>query len=105
MAIPEDRPRPLVQLRVHGDRRGRRSARAAGAFGPGPRPPRGCSLGAAPGVIQTFPLKPFYDICTNAAMAGYCQDGRSYTKNGTLVDLYDTRQIIWPNAIENPFSA
>ena len=37
--------------------------------------------------------------------AAYCQDGKSYTKNGTLVDLFDTRQIIWPNAIENPFNA
>jgi hypothetical protein len=39
-----------------------------------------------------------------AAQAAYCQDGRSYTKNGTMVDLFDTRQIVWPNAIENPFS-
>ena len=54
---------------------------------------------------ETFPLKPYYDICTAPRPPGYCQDGRSYTKNGTLVDLFDTRQIIWPNAIENPFSA
>jgi len=55
--------------------------------------------------LQSFDLKPYYDVCTNAARAAYCQDDRSYTKNGTLVDLFDTRQIIWPNAIENPFSA
>jgi ADYC domain-containing protein/HYR domain-containing protein/PA14 domain-containing protein len=55
--------------------------------------------------LSTFPLREYYDICIDAAMAGYCQDGRSYTKNGTLVDMFDTRQIIWPNAIENPFSA
>ncbi len=35
----------------------------------------------------------------------YCQDGQSYTKNGTQVDLFDTQQIIWPNAIENPWNA
>jgi len=61
--------------------------------------------GAGGWVEQTFDLKPYYDICTDAARAGYCQDDKSYTKNGTLVDLFDTRQIIWPNAIENPFSA
>ena len=54
--------------------------------------------------LQTFPLKKYYDVCTAAARAGYCQDPKSYTKDGTLVDLFDTRQIIWPNAIENPFS-
>ena len=32
-------------------------------------------------------------MCTSAARAGYCQDGKSYTKDGTLVDLFDTRQI------------
>jgi hypothetical protein len=54
--------------------------------------------------LQSFGLKDYYEACTHAAMAGYCQDEKSYTKTGTLVDLYDTRQIIWPNAIENPFS-
>ncbi|HEY2903511.1 MAG TPA: HYR domain-containing protein [Polyangia bacterium] len=52
---------------------------------------------------QTFGLKDYYNVCKIAARAGYCQDGKSFTKAGTLVDLYDTRQIIWPNAIENPF--
>jgi hypothetical protein len=56
-------------------------------------------------VEKTFALKDYYDACTVAARAGYCQDGKSYTKAGTLVDLFDTRQIIWPNAVENPFNA
>ena len=55
-------------------------------------------------VLQTFDAKPYYDVCKFAAQAGYCQDGRSYTKTGTQVDLFDTRQMIWPNSIENPFS-
>jgi hypothetical protein len=55
--------------------------------------------------LQSFDLKPYYDVCKFAAQAGYCQDGKSYTKNGTQVDLFDTRQIIWPNSIENPWSA
>ena len=53
---------------------------------------------------QTFGLKDYYDACKVAARAGYCQDSKSFTKAGTLVDLFDTRQIIWPNAIENPFN-
>jgi hypothetical protein len=55
-------------------------------------------------VEETHSLKPYYDVCKAAAQASYCQDGRSYTKDGTLVDLFDTRQIIWPNAIENPWN-
>ncbi len=39
---------------------------------------------------KAIPLKPFYDACLIAARADYCQDGQSYTKNGTLVDLFDT---------------
>jgi hypothetical protein len=54
-------------------------------------------------VEQTFALKPFYDACKLAARAAYCQDRRSFTREGTLVDLFDTRQLVWPNAIENPF--
>jgi hypothetical protein len=39
---------------------------------------------------QNVSLKPFYDACLIAARADYCQDGQSFTKNGTLVDLFDT---------------
>jgi hypothetical protein len=35
-------------------------------------------------------LAPFYDACIISARADYCQDDHSYTKNGTLVDLFDT---------------
>ena len=54
---------------------------------------------------EMLALAPYYDACKLAARAAYCQDPKSFTKNGTMVDLYDTRQIIWPNAIENPWSA
>ena len=54
-------------------------------------------------VERTFALKPFYDACKLAARAAYCQDRQSFTREGTLVDLFDTRQLVWPNAIENPF--
>ena len=53
---------------------------------------------------KTFDLRDYYNTCKDAAQASYCQDGRSYTKNGTQVDLFDTRQIIWPNSIENPWN-
>ena len=43
-----------------------------------------------PFVDKTIPLAPFYDACLIAARADYCQDGQSYTRNGTLVDLFDT---------------
>ena len=54
-------------------------------------------------VERTFALKPFYDACKLAARAAYCQDRQSFTREGTLVDLFDTRQLVWPNAIESPF--
>jgi len=56
-------------------------------------------------VEKEFAFKPFYDSCKLAARAGYCQDRQSFTKNGTLVDLFDTRQFIWPNSIQNPWNA
>ncbi|HVU51814.1 MAG TPA: HYR domain-containing protein [Polyangia bacterium] len=56
-------------------------------------------------VEKELPFKPFYDSCKLAARAGYCQDRQSFTKNGTLVDLFDTRQFIWPNSIQNPWNA
>ena len=60
--------------------------------------------GAGGWKLETFPLKPYYDSCKTAAMAGYCQSGQSFTKAGTQVDLFDTQQIIWPNTIENPWN-
>ena len=54
-------------------------------------------------VDRSFALKPFYDACKLAARAAYCQDRQSFTRNGTLIDLFDTRQLVWPNAVENPF--
>ena len=103
-----DRPE-AVHLRLHGDRRRVEVRAQLGLQAVGRDADLGIRHDANGGLgawsLQTFPLKPYYDICVSAAQAGYCQDGRSYTKNGTLVDLFDTRQIIWPNAIENPFSA
>jgi hypothetical protein len=55
--------------------------------------------------LQTFDLRDYYNVCKSAAQAAYCQDGRSYTKNGTQVDLFDIQQIIWPNSIQNPWNA
>jgi hypothetical protein len=55
-------------------------------------------------VEKTIPLLPYYEACKVAARAAYCQDDKSFTKNGTQVDLFDTSQIIWANSVENPFS-
>jgi hypothetical protein len=54
-------------------------------------------------VQQTYALAPFYAACKLAARAAYCQDRRSFTRNGTLIDLFDTRQLVWPNSVERPF--
>ncbi|HEY7375717.1 MAG TPA: ADYC domain-containing protein, partial [Polyangia bacterium] len=61
--------------------------------------------GAGGWLPKTFDLKPYYDSCKVAAMAAYCQNGQSFTKTGTQVDLFDTQQIVWPNTIENPWNA
>ncbi|HET6282429.1 MAG TPA: PA14 domain-containing protein [Polyangia bacterium] len=55
-------------------------------------------------VQGTQNLKPFYDACKIAARAAYCQDPQGFTKNGTTVDLYDNRGLIWSNNAENPAS-
>ena len=61
--------------------------------------------GSGDWVQSDYDFKPFYDACKIAARAAYCQDRQSFTKNGTLVDLFDTRQFVWPNSIQNPWSA
>ncbi|HEU4731664.1 MAG TPA: ADYC domain-containing protein, partial [Kofleriaceae bacterium] len=35
------------------------------------------------------PLAPYHQACVRAATADYCADGTSWTRNGTLVDVYD----------------
>ena len=39
--------------------------------------------------MQTL-MAAYYNACIIAARADYCQDDHSYTKNGTLVDLFDS---------------
>ena len=36
---------------------------------------------------------PFYNACVIAARADYCQDDKSFTRDGTLVDLFDNAGI------------
>jgi hypothetical protein len=36
-----------------------------------------------------FSLDRFHQACVRAAMADYCATGESYTKEGTLIDIYD----------------
>jgi hypothetical protein len=35
------------------------------------------------------PLADYHQTCVRAAMADYCADGRSFTRNGTQIDIYD----------------
>jgi hypothetical protein len=37
----------------------------------------------------TRPLADYHQTCVRAAMSDYCADGRSFTKEGTMVDVYD----------------
>ena len=104
------RPSEQVHLRLHGDRRGFEVRAQLGLHAVGQDDQAWvfdatATAAWAPGSWRPSISSRYYDICTKAARAAYCQDEKSYTKNGTLVDLFDTRQIIWPNAIENPFSA
>ena len=45
------------------------------------------SLPAAGG--QEIGLRPLHQACVRAARADYCGDGTSYTRDGTIVDLFD----------------
>ena len=104
MAIAEDPAgAQSVHLRLHRQRR-RGEVRACLGI-PSLASERSVVYDDATGdwVERTFALKPFYDACKLAARAAYCQDRQSFTREGTLVDLFDTRQLVWPNAIENPF--
>ena len=38
---------------------------------------------------QTVPMADYHQTCIRAAAADYCASGKSYTKDGTLVDIYD----------------
>jgi hypothetical protein len=38
-------------------------------------------------------LRPFHQACTRLVRADYCGDGTSYTKDGNLINLYDTLGI------------
>jgi hypothetical protein len=39
------------------------------------------------------PLAPYHQACIRAAVADYCADGRSWTRDGTLVDIYDYSSV------------
>jgi hypothetical protein len=39
--------------------------------------------------IQGRSLRPYHQACTRMARADYCGNGRSHTREGTLIDVYD----------------
>lgn len=55
---------------------------ASGYACDGPRKPDGSNC-------TQVSLAPFHQACTRSLRADYCGDGRSYTVDGTLVNLYD----------------
>ncbi len=40
------------------------------------------------------PLEPLHQACTRMARADYCGNGKSHTKNDTLIDMYDGLQVL-----------
>lgn len=50
--------------------------------------PYGSAYRANDGTVLT-PMADYHRACTRAAMADYCGNGYSFTKTGTLVDVYD----------------
>jgi hypothetical protein len=43
--------------------------------------------------VNGVSLAPYHQACTRMARADYCGDGVSHTRNGTLIDMYDTLGI------------
>jgi ADYC domain len=39
-------------------------------------------------------LRPYHQMCLRAARADYCADGRSFTVDGTLIDMADSRGFV-----------
>lgn len=39
--------------------------------------------------VEGVPARTLYDTCVHMVRADYCGDGVGYTRNGTLIDLYD----------------
>jgi len=44
----------------------------------------------APGDCHALPLAPYHEACTRLLRADYCGDGTSTTRDGTVVDIWDT---------------
>jgi hypothetical protein len=48
-----------------------------------------CQTDCGPADTTEYPLIDLHRSCVRAAMADYCAMGESYTRNGTLVDIWD----------------
>lgn len=51
---------------------------------------------SAPNHINGFEhdLRPYHQMCLRAARADYCSDGSSFTVDGTMIDIEDTRGFV-----------
>jgi hypothetical protein len=59
----------------------------------------------APGDCHTLPLGPYHQACTRLLRADYCGDGTATTRDGTLVDVYDTVGLQTDDAATWPMEA
>jgi hypothetical protein len=58
-----------------------------------------------PGDCHALPLAALHQACTRLLRADYCGDGTSATRDGTLVDLWDTAGLEADTAPSWPFEA
>ena len=97
-----------VHLRLHGDRRRLEVRAQLGLPALGRRPARGDSSGGELGAWtpQTFRSSDYYDVCKVAAHGRRtARTARATRRTARWSTCSTRRQIIWPNAIENPWSA
>jgi ADYC domain-containing protein len=48
------------------------------------------------------PMRDYYNACTRLVRADYCGDGRSFTRDGTSIDVWDSVGIQTPDTGDDP---
>ena len=48
------------------------------------------------------PLRDHYNACVRMLRADYCGDGRSWTRDGTLIDMWDDHRIQTSDTLSDP---
>ena len=48
------------------------------------------------------PMRDFYNACVRMVRADYCGDGRAWTRDGTIIDMWDDQGIQKPDSQNDP---